>query len=298
MRLRMLASISIVGLGLISWVLSRGVWSRPEEPWSLPARNSLLASPAAEEPAISQQAFAASPSMPSIDDDEFPGAMIRSGRPREFYFTRMAYTGYGFRNFRSWSVDFPKADRQFLIGLRRLTNLDAYEMENPVQLTDPGLGRYPFLYAVEVGYMALSESEVLGLRRYLQAGGFLVIDDFWGSYEWENIVMEFQRILPGHEIVDIPHDHPIFTCFYNVEQIVQVPNVGQGIAGGPTWEKDGYHPELRGIFDEQGRLIVVINWNTDLGDAWEWAENPYYPLRFSTYAYQMGVNFIIYGMSH
>jgi len=297
MRLRKLASFTIVGLSLISWVLSRGVWSRPVEPESLSVGNSLLASPASEEPATLQQAFAASPSMPSIDD-EFPSAMIRSGRPREFYFTRMAYTGYGFRNFRSWSVDFPKADRQFLIGLRRLTNLDAYEAENPVQLTDPGLGRYPFLYAVEVGYMALSESEVLGLRRYLQAGGFLVIDDFWGSYEWENIVMEFQRILPGHEIVDIPHDHPIFTCFYNVEQIVQVPNVGQGIAGGPTWEKDGYHPKLRGIFDEQGRLIVVINWNTDLGDAWEWAENPYYPLKFSTYAYQMGVNFIIYGMSH
>ncbi|MGH9460024.1 MAG: DUF4159 domain-containing protein [Vicinamibacteria bacterium] len=298
MRLRMLASLTIVGLGLISWVLSRGVWSRPDEPLSSPVGNSLLASPATEEPAISQEAFAASPSMRSIDEDEFPGAMIRSGRPREFYFSRAAYTGYGFRNFRSWSVDFPKADRQFLIGLLRLTNIDAYEAENPVQLTDPGLGRYPFLYAVEMGYMALSESEVLGLRRYLQAGGFLVIDDFWGSYEWENIVMEFQRILPGHEIVDIPYDHPIFTCFYNVERIIQVPNVGQGIAGGPTWEKDGYDPKLRGIFDEQGRLIVVINWNTDLGDAWEWAENPYYPLRFSTYAYQMGVNFIIYGMSH
>jgi hypothetical protein len=293
----MLASLTIVGLGLISWVLSRGVRSRLDEPLSSPAGNSFLASTATAEPAISQQAFA-SPSMPSTDDDEFPGAMIRSGRPREFYFSRAAYTGYGFRNFRSWSVDFPKADRQFLIGLRRLTNIDAYEAENPIQLTDPGLGRYPFLYAVEMGYMALSESEVLGMRRYLQAGGFLVIDDFWGSYEWENIVMEFQRILPGHEIVDIPRDHPIFTCFYNVEQIIQVPNVGQGIAGGPTWEKDGYDPKLRGIFDEQGRLIVVINWNTDLGDAWEWAENPYYPLRFSTYAYQMGVNFIIYGMSH
>ena len=293
MRFQKLASIGMVSLGLISWGLVRSV-STDSLPTSSASETPLLEK-ASEEEGSFQQALAATT---SPDDEVQVPSLRHPGGPREFYFTRAAYTGYGFRNFRSWSVDFPKADRQFLIGVRRLTNLDAYEYENPIQLTDPGMGRYPFLYAVEVGYMALSESEVLGLRRYLLAGGFLVIDDFWGSYEWENIVMEFQRILPGHQIVDIPRDHPVFTCFYNVEEILQVPNVGQGIAGGPTWEKDGYNPELRGIFDDRGRLMVVINWNTDLGDAWEWAENPYYPLRFSTYAYQMGVNFIIYGMSH
>ncbi len=231
--------------------------------------------------------------------DEFDFLSLqRPPGPREFYFTRVAYTGYGFRNFRSWSVDFPKADRQFLIGLRRLTNLDAYELENPIRLTDPDLGRFPFIYAVEVGYMALTDAEVAGLRRYLSAGGFLVVDDFWGSFEWENLELEFERVLPEYDIVQIPLDHPLFSCFYNVREILQIPNVGQGIAGGPTWEKDGYIPALLGIFDDKGRLMVVINWNTDLGDAWEWAENPYYPLKFSTYAYQMGVNFIIYAMSH
>ena len=219
--------------------------------------------------------------------------------PREFYFSRAAYTGhFRFRDYRSWSVDFPKADRQFLIGLRRLTNLDAFEAENPVRLTDTDLGRFPFLYTVEVGYMALTELEVEGLRRYLQAGGFLVVDDFWGTFEFENFQNQFQRILPGYPIVDLPLDHPIFSCFYDVKEIIQVPNVGQGMQGGPTWESDGYYPAVKGVFDEQGRLMVVINWNTDLGDAWEWAENPYYPLKFSTYAYQMGVNFIIYAMSH
>ncbi len=232
-------------------------------------------------------------------DDDLDFMPQPSAGPRQFYFTRAAYTGYyRFRDFRSWSVDFPKADRQFLIGLRRLTNLDAYELENPVRLTDPDLGKYPFLYTVEVGYMALTEAEVEGLRRYLQAGGFLVVDDFWGTIEWENFQAQFQRILPGYPIVDMPLTHPIFNCFYDVQEIVQVPNVGQGMQGGPTWESDGYYPEVKGIFDEDGRLMVVINWNTDLGDAWEWAENPYYPLRFSTYAYQMGVNFIIYAMSH
>lgn len=230
--------------------------------------------------------------------DESPRANNLGSGAHEFYFTRAAYSGYRFRNFLSWQVDFPKADRQFMMGVKRLTKVDGYAYENPVRLTDPNLNRYPFLYSVEMGYAALTEPEILGLRRYLEAGGFLVVDDFWGTYEWENFESEIQRVLPGRAITDVPLDHPIFHCFYDVTDIVQVPNVAQGINGGPTWEKDGYTPVVRGVFDDKGRLMVVINWNTDLGDAWEWAENPYYPLKFSTYAYQMGVNFIVYGMSH
>ncbi len=92
--------------------------------------------------------------------------------------------------------------------------------------------------------------------------------------------------------------HPVFRSFYTIEEIVQVPNVGQGRRGGPTWERDGYEPMVKGIFDHTGRLLVGINWNTDLGDAWEWADDPYYPLRFSTFAYEMGINFIVYAMTH
>ena len=106
-----------------------------------------------------------------------------------------------------------------------------------------------------------------------------------------------RRVLPGCPIVDLPPDHPLFSAFYDVKEILQVPNVGNAMAG-RTSERDGYTPYLRGIFDDQGRLMVVINANTDLGDAWEWAERPEYPLKFSTFAYQMGVNFIVYGMSH
>jgi hypothetical protein len=214
-----------------------------------------------------------------------------------FYFTRAVYRGRG-RRYPSWAVDYPKADVQFLIGLTRLTNIDAYGLENAVRLDDPGLRRYPFLYALEVGYMALSESEVMGLRSYLLAGGFLVIDDFWGSYQWANFESEISRVLPGYAIVDLPADHPIRSSFYEIDELLQVPNVRQGTMGGRTWEQDGYEPALRGIFDEMGRLMVVINWNTDLGDAWEWAEDPWYPWRFSNFAYKLGVNMIVYGMSH
>ena len=216
----------------------------------------------------------------------------------EFYFTRAAYSsfrGYGRRG--SWATDYPKADRQFLTVLRRLTNLDAFAHENAVLLTDERLRRYPFLYALEVGYMALSPPEIEGLRTYLRAGGFLVIDDFWGTREWLQFEYQMRQVFPLLPIVDLDLDHPVFSTFYDIDEILQVPAYGR-YWGGRTSERDGYVPYVRGIQDEEGRLMVIINWNTDLGDAWEWAEQPDYPLQYSTFAYQMGVNMIVYAMSH
>ncbi len=225
-----------------------------------------------------------------------------SGVPREFYFSRVAYRGYGgFRGRgRSWRTDFPRADQIFLSFIDRLLpNLDAYEREFVVQLPEPDIRSYPFLYALEVGRMSLSPPEIEGLRNYLLAGGFLVIDDFWGPREWQNFEYEIRQVLPEYEIVDLTLDHPIFTTFYEIEEILQVPNVGNGVYGGPTWEcRVRCFPVVRGIHDDKGRLMVIINFNTDLGDAWEWADNPRYPLKYSTYAYEMGVNFIVYAMSH
>ena len=225
------------------------------------------------------------------------------GVPREFYFSRVMYPSYrgGFRRGGggSWATDYPRADQIFLSFIDRLlSNLDAYEREHTVRLDDPDLRRFPFLYALEVGRMALRPPEIEGLRDYLLAGGFLVIDDFWGSYQWANFEYEIRQVLPDHEIVDLTLDHPIFTAFYEIDEILQVPNINNGIRGGPTHQSDGYVPWVKGIHDENGRLMVIINWNTDLGDAWEWADDPRYPLRYSTYSYEMGVNFIVYAMSH
>ena len=223
--------------------------------------------------------------------------------PHEFFFTRGIYSG----DFESWdeggrwAVDFPKADQQFLIALKRLSLVSASGEENSIQLTDPRLRQLPFLYMLEVGSMALQEDEVIALREYLQAGGFLVIDDFWGSWAWENLENEMQKVFPQRSIVDIPPEHPIFHVFYNIDEVVQVPNLRNGIEsayGGQTHEYDGVTPHVRGIFDDEGRLMVLINWNTDLGDAWEWADHPHYPLQFSTYAFEMGVNFVIYAMTY
>ncbi len=223
----------------------------------------------------------------------------KSGAPFGFYFTRAAYSGLPTQGFASWSVDYPKADRQFLVGLERLVNhLDLYSCENPMMLDDPALLEFPFLYAVEAGHMALSQEETAGLRRYLLSGGFLMVDDFWGTREWENLEDELRAVLPEYPIVELTLDHPVFHSFYDIQKLVQVPNVGLGRAGGRTFEKDGYVPGVHAIVDDRDRLMVLINWNCDLGDAWEWAEDPYYPLEFSTYAYQIGVNAIVYAMTH
>lgn len=215
-----------------------------------------------------------------------------------FYWTRAVYSGgRGWRG-GSWATDFPKGDRQFLVVLKRLVRLDAYPWENAVSLADPGLRRFPLIYAVEVGYMDLTQEEVRGLRDYLNAGGMMVVDDFWGSREWAQFEYNMRRVLPGRPIVELPPEHPLFTTFYDITEILQVPNVRQAAWGGPTYERDGYVPHVRAILDDHGEIMVLINWNTDLGDAWEWAEDPRYPLRYSTYAYEVGANMIVYGMSH
>jgi hypothetical protein len=236
----------------------------------------------------------------------------------EFYFTRAIYNdrsggGGGRGRFGrsrgggSWSVDYPKADCQFITVVKRLAGLDIYYDSNAISLDDPNLRRFPFLYMLEVGRgggLDLSDSEIEGLRSYLDAGGFLVVDDFWGTYEWQNFERGFSRVFPDKPIVEIPLDHDVFKTFYTIDKILQVPNVenaasiAYGYPNARTYENDGVVPHVRGILGDDGRLMVIINWNTDLGDAWEHAELPEYPLEFSTYAFEMGVNMILYSMTH
>ena len=250
----------------------------------------LLASP----PGIVRFGGAPAPSPPVAAPPQYPREW------HEFYFTRAVYSSYG-RGWggrgRSWAIDYPKSDRQFVTVLKRLTNLDAYDDENAIPLNDPRIRHFPFLYALEVGYMSMSQPEVEGLRDYLLAGGFLVIDDFWGSQEWAQFEFQMKLVFPEKEIIDLDLDHSVFNTFYEIDEILQVPAYGR-YYGGQTWERDGYEPFVKGIEDDNGRLMVIINWNTDLGDAWEWAEQPDYPVPYSTFAFQMGVNMIVYAMTH
>ena len=260
-----------------------------EQPWITGPGSELMAQEAP--PAVGRPSTGGGIG-PRRDPDEASGRW-------PFYWTRAVYSGSGWgRRGGSWATDYPKGDRQFLTVLKRLVRLNAYDWENAISLASPELRRFPIIYAVEVGRMEMSDAEVEGLRDYLDAGGFLIVDDFWGTREWQQFEWNIRRVFPDLPIVDLPLDHEIFSAYYDIEQILQVPNINNGAGGYQTHERDGYVPYVRGISDEDGRLMVVINWNTDLGDAWEWAESPYYPLVYSTFAYEMGANMIVYGMSH
>lgn len=211
-----------------------------------------------------------------------------------FYWTRAVYSGNGFRG-NSWSIDFPKSDQQFLVVINRLIRLNAYECENPVLLSDPDLRKFPLIYMLEVGGMNMTEEEVAGLRGYLEAGGFVIVDDFWGPREWDVFEWNMRRVFPDKTFVDIGLDHPIYSAYYDIDHVEQVAAIGNTVR---RTECAGCFPEVKGMYDDDGRLMMMVNFNTDLGDAWEWAEDPRYPLEMSTYAYQMGANMIVYAMSH
>ena len=223
--------------------------------------------------------------------------MSRAEKGRDFAFARLVYSGGDGWRYSAWTTDAPKADLTFIAGIKRLTNLNVRERELYLPLTSKEIFKYPFLYAVEVGYMQLSQEEADILREYLQRGGFLVVDDFHGTYEWANFEEQIRKVFPTCKIEEIPLSHPVFHCFFDVEALTQVPGA-QTLYSGVTYEKDGYDAHFRGIFDDTGRLMVMINFNSDLGDAWEWADVPYYPEKYSSTAYRLGINYIIYSMTH
>jgi hypothetical protein len=244
-----------------------------------------------------------------------PGPVVLSPQQaakefHEFYFTRGIYSDGrgrfgrgGFGGGGSWATDYPKADQQFMVVLNRLIDIDNYAMDHAIDLGDPDIRRFPFVYILETGRMNMTDQQVEGLRNYLLAGGFLVVDDIWGPYELANLERELARVFPEKRLRELPLDHSVFNNVYDVSNVIQVPNVrtGQmhGQYGTPTDEGPGSEvPHVFGMDDDRGELMVMVNWNTDIGDAWEWAENPYYPLKFSTYAFEIGVNMIVYAMSH
>ena len=211
-----------------------------------------------------------------------------------------------------WRTDYPGADNNFSVRLAELTlvrvkiNPDQQPDNIVVRLDDPLLYRCQMLYMEDVGTMHLSDDEVKGLRNYLLKGGFLYVDDFWGSLAWEQWTEEIGRVLPPaqYPIFDIPPDHAIMHTLYDVKAIEQVSSIQYWYrSGGSVSERerigDSPHPNFRGITDEKGRLLVVMTHNTDISDTWEReGENREYFDRFSPDGYATGVNIVLYGLTH
>jgi hypothetical protein len=223
-------------------------------------------------------------------------------KPGEFTFVRTIYGsgGFGRRRGGSWATDFPEADYHFIIGVRDWsgTNLNISAEPQQLQITDEKLFDYPLIYFVEPGYLELSDEEAVRLREYIQRGGFLFLDDFWGDYEWENVQEQMKKVSPEYKNEDLPSGHSIFHCYFDIKEVVQVPGIGSWLGRGVTHEKGGIVPHYMGIQDKSGKVIVFIARNCDLGDAWEHIDDPRYPLQYGLAAYKVGINVIIYAMTH
>jgi len=242
---------------------------------------------------------------------EAPKWAARDDFDGRFNFCRGYYTSNRFEDGgQGWRTDYPGADNNFSVRLGELSFVrvkmrpDGQPDNVVVSLTDPLLFHCPFLYMEDVGTARFNDEEVAKLRAYLLKGGFLEVDDFWGTKAWDQWAEEIGRVLPPDQypIFDIPKDHAIMRALYDVKAIPQVSSINFWARnGGSTSERgsDSPYANFRGIQDEHGRLMVVMTHNTDISDTWEReGENQEYFDRFSPDGYAVGVNIILYAMTH
>ena len=238
--------------------------------------------------------------IPVIGGDKFQGL--------KWTFVRIKYASYqgegAARNSQlaywdePWAIDAPAAEQNLSRRIKSVTAIDVGEPQ-VMTLDDERLFQYPWIYIVEPSNLVLSEKEVPILREFLLRGGTLTMDDFHGPYEWDLTVRQLQRVFPDREIVEIAPPHAIYDCFYRLEKYPQIPGLGSFLSG-RTWEKGGFVARLRGILDDAGRPMVLINWNTDMGDGVEWSNAQEYQgyIKWTAQAYQMLINEVIYSLTH
>ena len=253
--------------------------------------------------------------LPATGRAQPPGALITdidSGTPTvqldglEWTFVRIKYTSWEeqLRAFRAlywsdpWAIDGPAAEQNLS---RRLGRVTAIAVNAPVVITleDERLWEYPWIYFVEPGNLRLTPPEVELLREFLLRGGTATFDDFHGPVEWETVSAEMKRVFPEREIVKLGPDHPIFTCFYDLSEYPQIPGLGS-FFNGVTWEKGGFEAGLYAILDDDGRAMALFNFNTDMGDGWEWSNAEDYPgyITYTGQAYRMMINEVVYALTH
>ncbi|HEY1242974.1 MAG TPA: DUF4159 domain-containing protein [Bryobacteraceae bacterium] len=248
---------------------------------------------------------------PGVEYNDFP-LPADSQQKTEFAFARLMYPpaptarfdrsgsrrgGNAWKmGYSSWTQPYPRADRHFMLAVRRLTRLQARSVEQPVDLDDGDEFDWPWLYAVRPGEWKLTDAQAKALREYLLRGGFFMADDFWGSDEWAVFMESLRKVFPDRTVVDLPNSDQIFHTVYDLDDRYRVP--GAWGVYGSGYQNDGSVPYWRGIYDDKGRVMVAIVANSDLGDSWEYADDPGYPEKYSALGIRIGVNYILYGLTH
>ncbi|MBM62267.1 MAG: transmembrane prediction [Acidobacteria bacterium] len=244
-----------------------------------------------------------------------PGALVTdidSGSPTaqldglEWTFVRIKYSSPEelLQPFRArywsdpWVVDGPAAEQNLSRRLGRVTSITVKE---PVTLAldDERLWEYPWVYFVEPGNLRLTPQEVDILREFLLRGGTATFDDFHGPVEFESLRQQLKLVFPDREILKLPPEHPVFNCFYQLKDYPQIPGLGS-FFNGVTWEKGGRQAGLYAVLDDTGRAMALLNFNTDMGDGWEWSNAEDYPgyIQYTAQAYRMMINEVVYALTH
>jgi hypothetical protein len=238
-----------------------------------------------------------------------------------FAFARLMYRSYAgrgsFRQDGRWTIDFPQADLNLSYRLQQLTSLRVKPEPTTIPITSQALAHYPFVYMVEPGRLALDDDEALALRSYLLAGGFLMVDDFWGEAEWAGFYSAFRRVFPELppnlpqntpgaktatvSLLELPIEHPIFNCVFELREKPQMPTINHYLRTGLTYERhDAAEVHYKGVFDAKGRMMAIICHNTDLGDGWEreGVDSRYFERFSEAQAYPMAINILFYAMTN
>jgi len=237
---------------------------------------------------------------------------IRTGLPEHrsgFMFCRLQYDRViGFPSGFGWGTDYPRSDRNFMTRLSQLTSARVTHWNDGdvghavVRASDPDLFQCPFLFASDPGTAGFSDAEVAGLRTWLLKGGFLWVDDFWGEPAWQHWAGEIGRVLPEHRIQDLTPGHPLYSVFYALPKVPQIPSIQSWYDTGGRTQERGFEPgepHLRAILDERGRILVLMTHNTDIADGWEREQdNEDFFYRFTAQAYGVGINAVVWAMSH
>jgi hypothetical protein len=246
------------------------------------------------------EGYDADTSLPA--DYSVPGELVIG---RLMYPSRVRFGFFGRGDWRdggtSWAVDYPRGDRTLVQMLRRFTRIDVRAVEQPVNPDDgDDIFYWPFLTAGLAGYWELTDAQAAKLREYLLRGGFVFFDSFFDSGSWIGFEEGMKRIFPDRPIVDLTDDHAVFHAVFDLPNMtdVQIPNMNSLMGGGGGYLGDGAVPRWRGIFDDDGRLMVLIAFNNDVADSWQWADDPRYPAESANLGLRIGVNIAMYGMTH
>ena len=243
--------------------------------------------------------------LPGLSDDQIPKSVQKrideaNLRNVDFVFVRIKYDELprGARPTVSWPVDYPDADREISKHLGNVTPLRINPKGKVLRLTDDSLSRHPFIYMASPARIHLSNDEVKSLRSYLLGGGFLMVDDLWGETELKGLSRELKRVFPDLQPVDIPLNHAIFNCAFQLQEKPQVPSISSFLSGDFQRQRQP-KANYQAIYNDNGKMMILICHNTDLGDGWERAsDSAEYAQRFSfPLAFQMGTNAVVYALT-